>query len=47
MPLIHPSLLLLVSALAMVTGDQIKINLEDHVNNKGVNEISRGLLRIL
>ena len=47
MPLLHPSLLLLVSTLAAATGDQIKINLEDHVNNKGVNEISRGLLRIL
>ena len=47
MPLFHLTLLLLVSTLAAATGDQIKINLEDHVNNRGVNEISRGLLRIL
>ena len=40
MPLLHPSLLmLLVCTLAAATSDQIKINLEDHVNNRGVNEI--------
>ena len=39
MPLLHPSLLMLVYTLAAAAGDQIKINLEDHVNNRGVNEI--------
>ena len=39
MPLLHPSLLMLVSTLAAAAGDQIKINLEDHVNNRGVNKI--------